>query len=72
MRINCTASLWLSAALVVTAVGLALWLQPAHAQTPDPLDDPVAKGAWLYSGNCQRCHGDYAKARVAGTSLPKN
>ena len=25
----------------------------------------MAKGAWLYSGNCQRCHGDYAKARVA-------
>ena len=23
------------------------------------------KGAWLYAGNCQRCHGDYGKARVA-------
>jgi len=36
----------------------------AQAQTPDPLADPIVHGAWLYVGNCVRCHGDYAKARL--------
>jgi len=40
----------------------------AQAQTPDPLTDPVAKGAWLFAGNCERCHGDYGEARF-GTDL---
>ena len=66
MRANCTPLLWLPASLVVLAVVFVfVGLQPASAQTPDPLADPVVKGAWLYIGNCQRCHGDYAKARVA-------
>ena len=72
MRINCVASLWLSASLVVTAVGLALWLQPARAQTPDPLADPVAKGAWLYAGTASAVMATMPRPAWPRTSLPKN
>ena len=67
MRGSCVPLLWLAVPLILLAVVFALWLQPAHAQRPlaDPLADPVVKGAWLYAGNCQRCHGDYGKARLA-------
>ena len=28
------------------------------------LDDPITHGAWLYEGNCTRCHGAYGDERV--------
>jgi mono/diheme cytochrome c family protein len=31
----------------------------------DPLQDPLLRGAWLYEGNCVRCHGAYQQERVA-------
>lgn len=31
----------------------------------DVLADPIALGAWLYEGNCERCHFDYEDARFA-------
>ncbi len=65
MRANCTSLLWLPESLVVLAVVFVFWVQPASAQTQEPLADPVVKGAWLYAGNCQRCHGEYGKARLA-------
>ncbi len=51
-------------ALLALALG-----QPAASfgqQTPDdPLQDPLLRGAWLYEGNCARCHGAYQQERVA-------
>lgn len=29
------------------------------------LSDPIVHGAWLYEGNCNRCHGDYEESRFA-------
>ena len=57
--------LWLVAPIVSIAVALAVWPLSARAETPDPLANPVANGAWLYAGHCQRCHGDYDEARLA-------
>lgn len=31
----------------------------------DPLQDPLLRGAWLYEGNCIRCHGRYEQERIA-------
>ncbi|MBK8048441.1 MAG: c-type cytochrome [Anaerolineales bacterium] len=42
---------------------LAQSAAPTATAQPDPLADPVAHGAWLYAGNCQRCHSDYATVR---------
>jgi len=36
----------------------------AFAQGSDSLSDPLALGAWLYQGNCVRCHGSYENQRV--------
>jgi mono/diheme cytochrome c family protein len=33
-------------------------------QASDPLDDPLLRGAWLYEGNCIRCHGPYQQERI--------
>ncbi len=46
--------------------GYQLWLVPAAAQEPDEevLSDPVALGAWLFEGECVRCHGGYERERV--------
>lgn len=34
-------------------------------QAPDdPLQDPLLRGAWLYEGNCIRCHGPYQQERI--------
>lgn len=30
----------------------------------DALEDPLVRGAWLYEGNCIRCHGPYEQQRV--------
>ncbi len=35
----------------------------AQDASADPLVDPIVHGAWLYAGNCVRCHGAYAEAR---------
>lgn len=37
----------------------------------DPLADPVVRGAWLYEGNCVRCHGAYAAARLGEDKTSK-
>ena len=34
------------------------------AQAQDAPADPVVRGAWLYEGNCVRCHGAYTEARL--------
>ena len=56
---------------VLATVLVVLWLAPqaAYAQkpvvpSPNPLDDPVVHGAWMYQGNCTRRHGVYAEDRV--------
>ncbi len=55
-------------AIILTAV----LTSPSQAQTANGvLDDPVALGAWLYQGNCVRCHGDYGSARFATRLTPK-
>jgi mono/diheme cytochrome c family protein len=43
-----------------------LWPDSAAAQDPDEelLSDPVALGAWLFEGECVRCHGPYERERV--------
>lgn len=58
---------WRLAILLTLTISLAP--QGGHAQTPiataaDPLVDPVVRGAWLYEGNCVRCHGEYGVERV--------
>jgi mono/diheme cytochrome c family protein len=30
----------------------------------ETLEDPLVRGAWLYEGNCIRCHGPYEQQRV--------
>ncbi len=51
----------LTLALLLALVGV----QPLAGQTDDPLADPVVLGAWLYEGNCVRCHGGYETAQLA-------
>lgn len=51
----------LLAALLTLATFTSARAQDAPA---DPLADPVVRGAWLYAGNCVRCHGAYAEARL--------
>jgi mono/diheme cytochrome c family protein len=52
---------------LMAGVVFFLFLQrPAIVEAQDPdelLEDPVVKGAWLYQGNCVRCHGDYGDER---------
>lgn len=36
----------------------------------DPPPDPVALGAWLYQGQCARCHGPYQQDRVGAGESP--
>jgi len=54
-------------AIVVAALALA-WqgstIGLAQEGADDPLRDPVVHGAWLYEGNCTRCHGPYDRERV--------
>lgn len=47
---------------------LAVYVLPSFAQAPD---DPVQRGAWLYEGNCVRCHGAYETTRVGRDRAPK-
>ena len=57
-----------AACLVVGAGVIVLLLgQPTASfgqQASDPLDDPLLRGAWLYEGNCMRCHGPYQQERI--------
>lgn len=52
--------------LFLLALGLGWPIMPVLAQEPDsgPPTDPVALGAWLYQGQCTRCHGPYEQDRV--------
>lgn len=58
--------------LLAAAALAALWgwgavlTQPVQAQSgaEEPLSDPLVHGAWLYEGNCVRCHGPYERERV--------
>lgn len=55
----------LSWLLPVAILVLAVWTGARAQDTAtDPLADPIVRGAWLYEGNCVRCHGAYAKARL--------
>lgn len=51
---------WLLVMLALAAPVRAL----AQDASSDPLADPIVHGAWLYAGNCVRCHGAYAEARL--------
>lgn len=46
--------------------GCALFASGVLAQegTPSEFADPVVYGAWLYEGNCVRCHGAYERERI--------
>lgn len=58
--------------VALVAILTATFARPAQAQTVnDVLDEPVAMGAWLYKGNCVRCHGDYSRDRFATELAPK-
>ena len=55
--------LWVIALAIILTAILA---RPSQAQTADDvLDDPVVMGAWLYEGNCARCHDYYGDDRFA-------
>jgi len=55
------------AGLVLSLLALTVgW--PVRAQGEQPPTEPVALGAWLYSGNCVSCHGPMDKT-VAGLGL---
>ncbi|MFN8465106.1 MAG: c-type cytochrome [Caldilineaceae bacterium] len=57
---------------VWAAIFLLTLAGPSQAQTAgDALTDPVVLGAWLYQGNCVRCHGDYGSERFASGLAPK-
>lgn len=56
------------AALLALATSTGAQAQAAPA---DPLADPVVRGAWLYAGNCVRCHGAYAEARLGDNKSSK-
>ncbi len=61
---------WQAAAAGLAAgAGLIILLlgQPTTSlgqQASDPLDDPLLRGAWLYEGNCTRCHGPYQQEHI--------
>lgn len=71
-RVPASVARLLLAATVVASVVVLLPISAAAQETADPLADPVARGAWLYAGNCVRCHGDYAEARFAEELAPKD
>ncbi len=56
---------------LVVAIALASVLmafsgvKPLAGQDDDPLSDSLVLGAWLYEGNCVRCHGRYEVERLA-------
>lgn len=58
----------LGAAAIFVAVLAWTWqgslIGLAQEGTDDPLRDPVVRGAWLYEGNCTRCHGPYEQERL--------
>jgi len=55
----------LSWLLLAAMLALATFASTQAQDAPaDPLADPVVRGAWLYAGNCVRCHGAYAEARL--------
>lgn len=64
-----------SIGLIVIGFAVALALRPSPLRAQDDpegvLDDPIAHGAWLYEGNCVRCHGAYEKERI-GSGLDKS
>jgi mono/diheme cytochrome c family protein len=62
-------TLWITGLATILVMALSA---PARGQTAgDVLADPVAMGAWLYQGNCVRCHGDYGSERFASGLAPK-
>ncbi len=58
----------LPAVILVLAMPADVRAQDAPA---DLLADPVVRGAWLYEGNCVRCHGAYAEARLGEDKTSK-
>ncbi len=61
---------------IVVGIMVALYLfWPAGVTAQDPdeegLEDPVVLGAWLYEGNCVRCHGPYEQERVGSLATSK-
>ncbi|MCS7259823.1 MAG: cytochrome c [Anaerolineae bacterium] len=63
MRTWSNGVLWLG---LVLLFGCVLLTSAVLAQegTPPEFADPVVYGAWLYEGNCVRCHGAYERERV--------
>lgn len=66
-RWRCCGRRWI-AGISFFLAACALLANPAalHAQedVEELLEDPVVFGAWLYEGNCVRCHGAYGDERV--------
>lgn len=46
------------------ALLVLLSIAPLMGFAQEEPEDPVARGAWLYEGNCARCHGVYGNERV--------
>lgn len=62
------------AGLLLLLMGAVFLFWPAGTAAQDPdelLKDPLVLGAWLYEGNCVRCHGPYEDERV-GRRLDKD
>jgi mono/diheme cytochrome c family protein len=57
-------ALCLAFALALMMIALS-GVKPLAGQEDDPFEDPLVLGAWLYEGNCVRCHGGYESARLA-------
>lgn len=62
---------WAWIAGLVAGVGLLVLTSTAQADMPGQPEDPLALGAWLYTGQCVRCHGPYEQKRV-GRGLDEN
>lgn len=54
-------------AMLLLSMGALFLFWPAGSAAQDPdelLKHPLVLGAWLYEGNCVRCHGPYERERV--------
>jgi mono/diheme cytochrome c family protein len=55
---------WVWIVGLVAGVGLLVLTHTARADVPGQPEDPLALGAWLYTGQCVRCHGPYEQRRI--------
>ena len=60
--------LWGLALFVAILLLLVAGASRLAGEEEDPLSDPLVLGAWLYEGNCVRCHRPYEAARLAANA----